>query len=429
MNHVRVVTRAALFAAALCGCHGRAVPPQQSQASAAQPLSADPFAAPADLRGPPTNSERSPSGLRSVVLRKGKGLRKPMPFDRVNIEYSGWTADGQLFASTRKRGAPASLRVDDVVPGWSEGLQLMVEGEQRRLWIPQELAYAGKPGQPQGALVIDLELLAVSPGTPPLAPPSDLGAPPANATRTASGLVHALLSAGSSDARPDPQDHVRIRYAGWNSDGKMIDSSQTQGEIVEVPVGRGFPGWREALALMRLGEKRRFWIPASLNYQQYPGAASGTLVYDIELVQIIDMPAPPLAPRDVAGPPKGAARTATGVAYRVLRKGTGKRTPGPESAVAIHYSCWTTDGVLRDSTIPMGQPRRAELEDRELPPALTEAVQQMVVGEKRRLWAPEGLGFPNKGMPALGMQVFELELLALYEHGSMVESAQPAARR
>jgi peptidylprolyl isomerase len=77
------------------------------------------------------------------------------------VHYSGWTTDGKMFDSSVSRGQPARFRLDQVIPGWTEGLQLMVPGERRRLWIPQKLAYRGEPGKPAGMLVFDVELLQI----------------------------------------------------------------------------------------------------------------------------------------------------------------------------------------------------------------------------------------------------------------------------
>lgn len=117
--------------------------------------------APPDVADPPQNAEVTESGLYSLVLTPGSGTRKPGPTSRVQVHYTGWTADGKAFDSSVARGRPASFPLNRVIPGWTEGLQLMVEGEERRLWIPAHLAYAGKPGRPQGMLVFDVELLKI----------------------------------------------------------------------------------------------------------------------------------------------------------------------------------------------------------------------------------------------------------------------------
>jgi peptidylprolyl isomerase len=98
-------------------------------------------------------------GLR--VLKAGSGTRKPGASSVVTVHYTGWTTDGRAFDSSVARGQPAQFPVTRVIAGWTEGLQLMVEGEERRFWIPESLAYKGAPGKPAGMLVFDVELLSI----------------------------------------------------------------------------------------------------------------------------------------------------------------------------------------------------------------------------------------------------------------------------
>jgi peptidylprolyl isomerase len=77
------------------------------------------------------------------------------------VNYTGWTTDGKMFDSSVQRGEPATFSLNQVIPGWTEGLQMMVEGEKRRFWIPESLAYQGQPGQPAGMLVFDVELIRI----------------------------------------------------------------------------------------------------------------------------------------------------------------------------------------------------------------------------------------------------------------------------
>ncbi|MGQ0733620.1 MAG: FKBP-type peptidyl-prolyl cis-trans isomerase [Acidobacteriota bacterium] len=123
-------------------------------------FSNSPTVAPADVAAPPTDAERTPSGLAYKVLRPGKGTTRPGARSRVTVHYTGWTTDGKMFDSSVARGAPASFGLDEVIPGWTEGVQLMVEGERTRFWIPQRLAYDGKAGAPRGMLVFDIELIS-----------------------------------------------------------------------------------------------------------------------------------------------------------------------------------------------------------------------------------------------------------------------------
>jgi len=199
----------------------------------------------------------------------------------VKVHYTGWTTDGKMFDSSHKRGKPATFPVSKVIKGWTEGVQLMVAGEQRRFWIPEQLAYAGRPG-PQGMLVFDVELLEVL-AAPPV--PADVKAPPKDAKKTASGLYWKVLSPGAGATHPSPQSMVEVNYSGWTTDGKMFDSSITRGQPAKFPVGRVIPGWTEGLQLLVEGDKARFWIPAELAYQGKPGP-QGMLVFDVELIKI-----------------------------------------------------------------------------------------------------------------------------------------------
>jgi peptidylprolyl isomerase len=79
----------------------------------------------------------------------------------VTVHYTGWTTEGAIFDSSVVRNEPASFSLDGVIPGWTEGVQMMVEGEKRRFWIPESIAYGGAPGQPKGMLVFDIELIRI----------------------------------------------------------------------------------------------------------------------------------------------------------------------------------------------------------------------------------------------------------------------------
>ena len=120
--------------------------------------------APPDVAAPPADAARTSSGLASKVLQVGMRNVRPGPRNRVRVHYTGWTPDGTMFDSSVVRGTPAEFNVGGVIPGWTEGLQLMVVGEKRRFWIPGHLAYdlgGGPPGAPKGMLVFDVELIAV----------------------------------------------------------------------------------------------------------------------------------------------------------------------------------------------------------------------------------------------------------------------------
>jgi FKBP-type peptidyl-prolyl cis-trans isomerase len=117
--------------------------------------------APPDVAAPPADAAKTRSGLASKVIKAGTGKSHPRATDRVTVHYTGWTTDGKMFDSSVARGAPLTFGLDQVIAGWTEGLQLMVPGETRRLWIPEQLAYKGQRDRPMGMLVFDVELIKV----------------------------------------------------------------------------------------------------------------------------------------------------------------------------------------------------------------------------------------------------------------------------
>ncbi len=107
-----------------------------------------------------------PSGLQYKVIEEGTGP-KPQPTDTVKVNYEGKLPDGTVFDSSYKRGEPATFPVTGVIPGWTEGLQLMKEGAKYEFVIPPSLAYgergAGPVIGPNSTLIFTVELLKVNP--------------------------------------------------------------------------------------------------------------------------------------------------------------------------------------------------------------------------------------------------------------------------
>ena len=105
-----------------------------------------------------------PSGLQYQVLKEGNG-KKPTAKDTVMCHYEGTLIDGTVFDSSYKRGEPATFPLQQVIAGWTEGLQLMQEGAKYRFFIPSRLGYgaggAGASIPPYAALVFDVELIQV----------------------------------------------------------------------------------------------------------------------------------------------------------------------------------------------------------------------------------------------------------------------------
>jgi peptidylprolyl isomerase len=254
--------------------------------------------------------------------------------------------------------------------------------------------------------------------TRPTAPPApaDVAEAPADATKTASGLAWKILRKGKGTALPGAHDRVTINFTGWTPEGSLVVSSIPDGEPWTMSMDDALKGLAEGLRLMVKGEKRRLWIPAALATTGRPKrrGAAGPSVFDVELVDFVKMPDPIPVPEDVDAPPAVAKRTPSGLAYKFLKRGKGKLHPNADSTVEVHYSGWTPDGKLFDSSVQRGQPARFPLNN--VIKGWTEGVQLMVVGDKARFWIPGALAYGDKpsqaGAPT-GPLVFEIELLAI----------------
>jgi FKBP-type peptidyl-prolyl cis-trans isomerase len=368
---------------------------------------------PTDVKAAPEDAVKTPSGLASKVLAKGKGSAHPAAADTVTVHYSGWTTDGKLFDSSVKRGEPTSFPLNGVIKGWTEGVQLMVEGEKRRFWIPAGLAYGENPGggRPGGLLVFDIELLSIkkAPKAPELSAPAD-------AVKMPSGASAKLVLKGSGSKSPKSEDTVKVNLALWSPTGELLQSTDQEGRPAEVPLDKlRIGGLPEVIKTMVDGEKKVVWVPASVAFGPNlpPGAPAGGIVVEVELVSFKEGVPPPPVPADVAAVPADAEKTASGLASKVLTKGSGKEHPKATNKVTVHYSGWTLDGKLFDSSVTRGEPSSFGLN--QVIAGWTEGVQLMVKGEKRRFWIPAGLAYgenPGGGRPG-GMLVFDIELFEI----------------
>ena len=149
-----------LFLACVLACSSSGQDAENDPADTA-PLGLPGLAAPPDVAAPPTDATLSASGLASKLLVAGNGTASPSATDTVRVHYSGWQTNGQRFDSSVPEGKPVEFPLNGVIAGWTEGLQLMVEGEERRFWIPEGLAYRGQSGRPSGMLVFDVLLLEI----------------------------------------------------------------------------------------------------------------------------------------------------------------------------------------------------------------------------------------------------------------------------
>ena len=256
--------------------------------------------------------------------------------------------------------------------------------------------------------------------------PADVAAPPEDAEKTESGLASKVITKGTGTIHPVKEDRVQVHYTGWQTDGYNFDSSVSRGRPATFPLGGVIAGWTEGVQLMVVGEKRRFWIPGKLAYGEATGEPPvlgpdgkrkgpflGMLCFDVELLKILR---PHPTPEHLAAAPDDAQVTDSGLATKLVTAGTGEAKPKPIDNVRVHYTLWTTDGKMVDSTLVTDRPFTLQL--KRTIKGFTEAVQMMVEGETRRMWIPEELAYgatPRETAPK-GMLIFEVELLKIFSN-------------
>jgi len=253
----------------------------------------------------------------SKVLAAGSGTTHPDDSQILTVHYTVWAIDGTTIDDSRSRGKPAMWSPRRLMDGLAWGLQLMVVGEKRRVWIPAVLAHEWATDM----LVYDLELLAMSPA-PARPTAAELGAPPADATRTSSGLAFKILRSGTGTERPKPAGTVTIHYSAWTSRGSdVFDETIRRNAPLTTPVDGLMPGMTEALQLMAVGERTRFWIPPALGYS--PPLPSAMIVVDVELLSIQHA-------LDGAGTVRVQANSPDAIYRLIMPDGTTREGRGPQ---------------------------------------------------------------------------------------------------
>lgn len=240
----------------------------------------------------PKDFTTTESGLKYRILRRGEG-EKPSAEDTVVVNYAGWLDNGRQFDSSYDRD-PARFPLNEVVPGWTEGLQYVSEGGMIELEIPSELGYGpqgrGSAIPPDSTLHFIVELVDVTEPVEPAVPgPSDPDAPQ-EFTTTDTGLKYRILRKGSGP-QPLPTDEVQVHYKGSLDDGTLFDSTYERGSPVgsaleTVPI----PGLVEGLQYVREGGMIELEIPGELGYgpEGVPPRIppNATLHFTVELLKV-----------------------------------------------------------------------------------------------------------------------------------------------
>jgi FKBP-type peptidyl-prolyl cis-trans isomerase len=371
---------------------------------------------PLDVKTPPADATKTASGLIYKKLIANEAGELPKRNDTVLINYTGWRqSTGETFFTSRAGGKPLPLNLTTAAPGFVEAMQLLHKGEKAMLWMPPTIGYKTPPAQgtPE-TLVYEVEVAGI---TPAPATPDNVAKPPDNAEKLPSGTKFIVVKPGTGKDKARQFDLVTYDYTVWDNSGKLINTTEpNKGTVTSQPYKQPI-GMVEMLTQLTAGERARFWIDSEklkTDGKLPPGMPSGQVVYEVEVHEITKAEhEPPPVPPDVAKPPAGASKTAKGVFYRVLKAGSGKepRHPTENDTVKVHYTGWTTDGRMFDSSMLRGEPATFNLHG--VIAGWTDGIPVMAVGDRVRFWIPEALAYKGQAGKPAGMLVFDVELLEI----------------
>lgn len=369
---------------------------------------------PLDIKNPPDDATRRPSGLIYKTLVAAPANPAPKRNDTVMIKYTGWRqASGETFFSNMKEEKPMPLNLATAVRGFTEGMQLVRKGERAMLWLPPDIGIKqAQPGKPGETLVYEVEVIDII-EAPPV--PADFATPPSDAKLTKSGVKYITVRQGTGTEKARSFDEVTFNVTAWDSEGRMFDTTEMNKKpAAKVPPFRQAIAMEEILTTMVAGERVRFWADSTKLVNPaapQPNMPAGQLCYEVEILQIEKQTPPPPTPPDVARPPANAQKTAKGVFYKVLKSGPGGPKPQPTDSVKVHYTGWTTNGRMFDSSVIKDEPSTFGLQG--VIKGWTDGIPLMSVGDRYRFWIPEELAYKGQPTRPQGMLVFEVELLEI----------------
>lgn len=214
------------------------------------------------------------SGLQYRVIEEGDG-ENPASESVVFVEYEGKFVNGETFEKTDKI---TYFRLDQVIPGLGEGIQLMTAGSVYELVVPPELAF--DDGR---VLIIEMDLSSF------LMDPQQFlnqNAQEEGILVTENGLQYRVIE-DSEGAQPRENSNVRLHYTGTFTNGHVFDSSGS-GDPAQFNLANVIPGFREAVQLMNEGSTYEVFIPADLGYGDDRPQLGNVLVFEIELLHVLD---------------------------------------------------------------------------------------------------------------------------------------------
>ena len=239
-----------------------------------------------------------------------------------------------------------------------------------------------------------------------------LAKPAAGVVEVRPGLAFVVLKKGLEAKTIGPFKIIRTRADVWKADGTQTGSVEDGLSTSQLrQVRKSLPFFATILERMPVGERRRWWISSDLVPERSRAFEKADYVMEIEIIDVLE-PLP--APKDVAAIPKAAAVTSEGIGILTLRAGDQTTYPELKSTIVVHYSGWTTDGRMFDSS--RLREATASFPLNRLITGWQLAIPSLSKGEMARIWIPGALAYDNREdrpFAPKGMLVFEVELIEI----------------
>lgn len=351
---------------------------------------------------------KTASGLEYTITEKGNG-KKAAIGDKVVVHYTGKLPNGDVFDSSVKRGQPFSFKLGagQVIKGWDEAFQILQVGDKATIKFGPELGYGDRnmgsiPAN--STLIFDVELLDVIENVKPW------NVSGKDTITTPSGLKYVLFTENKTGEKVTPGSRASVHYSGYFTDGRLFDSSVERGEPITLKVGAGqvIPGWDEGLALLRKGEKAKLIIPYQLAYGEQGRSPvippKSDLIFDVEIMNVF----PAIVPVKYDVSKLTPQKTASGLTYYEVNRGTNPTQAAAGKTVKVHYTGYLADGKMFDSSVERGEPIEFPLGQGYVIKGWDEGIALMHVGDKLRLVIPSNLAYGDQGHPPVIPEKAEL---------------------
>ncbi len=359
------------------------------------------------------------SGLKYTVYEHNAKAPKVDTGDVVTVHYLGTLQDSTKFDSSFDRDLPFTVEVGAgrVIKGWDEGLTYLHKGDSALLVIPANIAYGERK---MGSIpanstlnfivkIIDIKK-AIKPWT----------VNEKDRVFIEDSLSYITVEKGSGES-VNTNDKVFMQYSGYFTDFKKFDSSYDNGEKpFEVILGRHrvIQGWDKGIVGMKVGEKRRLYIPYQLGYGdngRQPIPPKADLIFDVELVNMEKLSYPDFV--------NGSTDTVTmdnGVKYIIGTKTDGAKI-NPHDVVSFAYVGSFTDGTIFDASYDRNDSLSVEVASQKVIKGLDYGLLELKVGEKARFFIPYDLAYGEQGrepiIPAKADLIFDVHILSKKDAG------------